>query len=52
VQLTEVHVNIDGDARFPTLDKSQWRELARQDYPADERHLHAYSFVTLQRIHP
>lgn len=51
VQLTEVHAAIEGDARFPALDAQQWRQIAREDYPADERHAHAYSFVTLERVH-
>ena len=52
VQLTEVHAAIDGDAYFPELNAQQWREVAREDYPADERHAHAYSFVTLERVSP
>jgi dihydrofolate reductase len=52
VQLTEVHATIDGDAFFPELNAKQWREIAREDYPADERHAHAYSFVTLERVSP
>jgi len=52
VHLTAVHAAIDGDARFPVLDAQQWREVTREDYPADERHAHAYSFVTLERVRP
>lgn len=48
VYLTEVHAEVVGDALFPALD-TQWRELAREDYPADERHAFAYSFVILTR---
>lgn len=47
--LTQVHARIDGDAVFPPLDAQQWRELSREDYPADEHHAHAYSFVILTR---
>jgi dihydrofolate reductase len=50
VQLTEVHAVIEGDVRFPALSSRQWREIVREDYPADERHAHAYSFVTLERV--
>lgn len=52
VELTEVHAAIEGDARFPALEAQQWRQVAREDYPADERHAHAYSFVTLERVRP
>lgn len=50
VELTEVHADIDGDARFPVLSAQQWREIAREDHSADERHAYAYSFVTLERV--
>ena len=50
IELTEVHARIVGDVRFPPLDAHQWRETAREHHPADERHAHAFSFVTLERI--
>ena len=48
IYLTRVHAAIAGDARF-VIDESQWREIAREDYAADERHAHAYSFVVMER---
>ena len=48
--LTQVHGRFDGDAWFPQFDASPWRETAREDHPADERHAVSYSFVTLDRI--
>ncbi len=50
VYLTQVHAIVDGDATFPALNPMQWRELAREDYPADERHAYAYSFVILESV--
>lgn len=47
--LTLVHAREQGDAWFPEYDPGQYRETARDDHPADERHAHAYSFITLQR---
>jgi len=49
IELTEVHARIDGDTHFPELLRADWRESAREDHAADERHAHAYSFVTLER---
>lgn len=49
LELTRVHANADGDTHFPAYDPAQWREVARQDRAADERHAHAYSFLTLER---
>ncbi|HWY25472.1 MAG TPA: dihydrofolate reductase [Nevskia sp.] len=50
LELTRVHANVEGDTQFPHYDPAQWRETARQDHAADERHAHAYSFLTLDRV--
>ncbi len=49
IHLTRVHAKLEGDTWFPELDAQRWREAAREDHPADERHAHAYSFITLER---
>ena len=46
IELTEVHRAFDGDARF-ALDKSGWREIAREDHATPDGL--AYSYVTLVR---
>ncbi|MDF2939788.1 MAG: hypothetical protein K0R66_430 [Gammaproteobacteria bacterium] len=48
--LTEVQANIEGDVYFPELNPTEWKELSREHHPADEKHLYALDFVTLQRI--
>lgn len=47
--LTRVHAQVDGDTRLPEYDAAEFTETAREDHAADERHAHAYSFITLQR---
>jgi dihydrofolate reductase len=47
--LTFVDAEVDGDARFPEFDRGAWRELERLEHPADKRHAHAFSIVTLER---
>jgi dihydrofolate reductase len=47
-----VHAAVPGDAHFPALEMAHWRELVREDYSADERHAHAFSFITLERVSP
>jgi len=47
--LTEVHGTVAGDVHFPQWNRADWRETQRSEHPADERHLYAMSFVTLQR---
>ena len=49
VYLTEVHGSFEGDAFFPVLSPTQWREETRERHPADTQHPYAYSFVTLRR---
>ncbi len=49
LELTRVHAVVDGDAFFPTIDAEAWRETARDDRAADDRHALAHSFVTLLR---
>ncbi|WP_029937130.1 dihydrofolate reductase [Sphingomonas sp. UNC305MFCol5.2] len=48
VELTEVHVDAEGDARVPGFGAG-WRETAREDH-ASEAGRPAYSFVTLERV--
>jgi dihydrofolate reductase len=48
--LTLVHGDIAGDTYFPDLDLNQWREVERSEWPVDERHAFAMSFVHLERL--
>ena len=47
--LTQVHAEVQGDAHFPPLDPSQWREMAREDFSAIEPNPYDYSFIVLDR---
>lgn len=47
IELTEVHVEAEGDARVPGFGTG-WREVAREEHAA-EAGRPAYSFVTLER---
>jgi len=47
--VTLVDADVEGDARFPEFDWSEWREIDRQDHPADEKNVYACTFVTLER---
>jgi len=48
VELTEVHLDAEGDATVPGFD-SGWREIAREEHTS-EAGRPAYSFVTLERM--
>ena len=47
--LTEVHDRVPGDASFPDLDRTRWREVSRQANPPEAGSGPAFSFVVLER---
>lgn len=47
--LTRVHDAFQGDTWFPDIDFEEWEQIERHRYPAGERNLHPYSFITLRR---
>jgi dihydrofolate reductase len=49
IELTEVHLDVEGDAWFPEIDPSEWREIWREDHAA-EGDAPAHSFVALERV--
>lgn len=52
IHLTRVHANVAGDVVFPKLQEHEWREVAKEYHAADERHAHAFTFSTLERVGP
>lgn len=48
IELTEVHLDAEGDAHVPAFDPAIWAEAAREPHPA-EGDRPAYDFVTLAR---
>ncbi|MBK6541732.1 MAG: dihydrofolate reductase [Flavobacteriales bacterium] len=49
VYLTRVHAEIPGDTSFPLLGAA-WREVWREEHPADERHGYAFTFLRWEKI--
>ena len=49
IDLTEIDLAPEGDAKFPALNASVWREVGRDDRPADGD-TPAHAFVQLERI--
>jgi dihydrofolate reductase len=50
VELTRVHADIDGDARFPALDPVEWRETRHEEHAAGPGDDHAYAICTLAHV--
>jgi dihydrofolate reductase len=51
LHLTWVDTVVEGDGVvfFPPLDLAQWREVARDEHPADDRHAVGFAFVDYAR---
>ncbi|MGF1642084.1 MAG: dihydrofolate reductase [Thiotrichales bacterium] len=47
--LTEIDAAIDGDTYFPSYDRDDWTEIAREHRPADARNSYAVDFVEYRR---
>jgi dihydrofolate reductase len=50
IHLTLVHAELKGDVYFPEYPREAWREVHRQDHPADQKHAYSCSFVVLESI--
>ena len=47
--LTYIHANPEGDTYFPEVNLSEWKEVSKEDFKADEKNKYDYSFVILER---
>ena len=49
IELTHVHATFEADAFFPAIDMNQWKIIATEHHPADEKHAYSYSYITYVR---
>jgi dihydrofolate reductase len=50
LQLTRLHMSVEGDTYMPPLTPSEWREVSREPRrPADERNACEMTFLVLER---
>jgi len=49
IYLTEVSVAPEGDAFFPPVDRTRFREVARSDHPKSPDDEHPFTFIDLER---
>ncbi len=47
--LTEVHADVEGDARLPDIRRKDWREISRERHRATDSNPYDYSFIVLER---
>jgi dihydrofolate reductase len=50
VYLTRVEADVEGDAFFPVLEQSEWRETARQEGTVDEKNALPHTFLVFDRV--
>jgi dihydrofolate reductase len=50
IHLTLVHGIFEGDAHFPEFPEENFQITNRQDFPTDEQHAFAYSFLVYERV--
>ncbi|HAI96967.1 MAG: type 3 dihydrofolate reductase [Cycloclasticus sp.] len=48
--VTVVHEHFEADAYFPEIRADEWKKVDEVKHGADEKHAHAFSFITYQRI--
>ena len=47
--VTEIDEEFDGDAFFPRIDETKWKEVSREKGPEDEENKFTYEYVTYER---
>jgi dihydrofolate reductase len=47
--ITEIHKSVDGDARFPAIDRTVWQEIARSEQQPGAEDEAAFALVTYSR---
>lgn len=50
LDITRVYGQFDADAFFPEISGSKWKEVAREDFSADEKNVHDYSFIRYEKL--
>jgi len=49
IELTRVEGEFEGDAFFPDINSSEWELLHEERHEKDDKHAHAFRFLTYQR---
>lgn len=47
--LTRVHAKVEGDTLLPEFDESEWQEVAREEFSAQDENPYSYSICRLER---
>ena len=50
IELTKVHARFEADTFFPEIDAKQWKLVAEEYHPKDEKHLFDFTYETYRRV--
>lgn len=50
IYLTRVHDDIEGNIYFPEWDENEWKLIANDAHPSDEKNEYGYTFMIYERI--
>jgi dihydrofolate reductase len=50
IELTRVHGTFEADTFFPEIDTTRWEKTSEIHHTIDEKHLHAFTYETWDRI--
>ena len=50
IELTRVHDKFEADTFFPEINTSRWQKTSETSHGIDEKHLHAFTYETWDRI--
>lgn len=50
MHLTRIHADFDGDTFFPEFDPAEWRLVAAEPHPRDEKNAYDFTIETYQRV--
>ena len=50
IYMTRVHTKLQGDTTYPEFDKSRWKLINEQSFPADEKNNYPYTFEVWEKI--
>ncbi len=51
IELTKVHARFEADTFFPELDAKEWKLVAQDYHPKDEKHLYDFTYETYLKTH-
>jgi dihydrofolate reductase len=49
IHWTQVQAHVGGETHIPAFDAAAWREVAREEVPADDQNAHGLVFIELER---